>query len=256
MDNKQILIPRKIHYFWFGKGKMNRKNEKYIKAWKKKCPDFEICRWDESNFDFSDNRFAREAYEAGKYCFVSDYARTKVLYEQGGIQLDTDVEILRDLTDLCKYEGFIGFETDKEVNDGQGFGVVPGHPIVKEMLDTYKDIPFKKEDGSFNMLLSPKARTDVLVNHGLELNGKRQNVEGIEILPADFLCPKDFTTRRLNITENTYSIHHFDSSWHTKKEKRELFIISVLSRLYGNERGLKKYNSYRKFVKKIRGKHG
>lgn len=232
-------IPRKIHYFWFGKGKMPRRSRRFIEGWGKKCPGFEICRWDEFNFDFSGNKFAREAYEAGVYSFVSDYARLVVLYEHGGIQLDTDVEVLKDLTDLCRLEGFIGFQSDGKVNDGQGFGVVPKHPVVKEMLEAYKDISFKSiNDGdNYHNMLSPYIRTDCMVRNGLILNGQRQNVKGIEVFPVEYFCPKDYVTRKITVTKNTYSVHHFNASWFTKSQKLKRLIDTVAIRLLGQERG-------------------
>ena len=191
METEQ-RIPKIIHYFWFGHGKMNKKYKKYIEGWKKLCPDYEIKKWDESNIDITMNRYMKEAYEAGKWSFVSDYARLYILYKYGGIQLDTDVEMLKSYSDFLGYDGFIGFEDNDKVNDGQCFGVIPGHPLVKEMLEEYENLSFTNPDGSFNKVLSPENRTRCLVKHGLKLDGTRQNICGIEVFPRDYFCPMDF----------------------------------------------------------------
>ncbi|MCR4792398.1 MAG: glycosyl transferase [Lachnospiraceae bacterium] len=251
MENSQ-KIPKIIHYFWFGNGEQDKTIKKYIKGWKKICPDYEIKLWNESNFDVNDNRFCREAYENRQWAFVSDYARLKVLYEYGGIQLDTDVEVLKKFDDLLGYEGFIGFESEEKVNDGQAFGVMPHHPIIKEMLELYDDRAFAGDDGSFNLLLSPEARTEILLRHGLKLDGSRQNVADIEVFPADYFCPMDFLTRKVKITENTYSIHHFAASWHSDAEKKVFKRIHFFCGIYGKEKGFDKYHRYIKFRKKVK----
>ena len=237
------MIPRKIHYFWFGGGEPGKKEKKYIEGWQRKCPDFEIIRWDESNYDINKNRFMREAASAGKWSFVSDYARLDVLYVYGGIYLDTDVEVVKDFSELCGYDGFIGFENNELVNDGQGFGFAQWHPLVLEMLKAYEDTAFINEDGSYNTKESPKYRTECLVRHGLKLNGERQNIEGIEVFPKDFFCQMDFYTRRTKITENTFSIHHYHQSWHSKKARILSGLRTFLCRLLGVEKGLKAFTA-------------
>lgn len=251
MNNCQ-KIPKIIHYFWFGNGEQDRATKKYIKGWKKVCPDYEIRLWNESNFDVTANRFTREAYENKRWAFVSDYARLKVLYEYGGIQLDTDVEVLKKFDDFLGYEGFIGFETDSKVNDGQAFGVMPHHPVIKEMMELYENLNFANEDGSFHMILSPEARTEILLKHGLKLDGKRQSIAGIEVFPADYFCPMDFFTRKIRVTDNTYSIHHFAASWHSDSEKTAFRRIHFFCGLYGKEKGLDAYHKYLRFRKRIR----
>ncbi len=239
--NDGQMIPRKIHYCWFGGGEPGKKDKKYIEGWSRACPGFEIIRWDESNYDINKNRFMKEAANAGKWSFVSDFARLDILYEHGGIYFDTDVEIIKDFSDLLKYEGFIGFENDEKVNDGQGFGFRPGHPILQEMMKAYENEKFIKEDGTLNIKESPLYRTECLVKHGLKLNGERQNIEGIEIFPKDYFCPKDFYTRRVKLTDNTHSIHHFHESWHSKKARVLSGFRTVLCRMLGTERGLKTF---------------
>ena len=251
MENSQ-KIPKIIHYFWFGNGEQDKATKKYIKGWKKLCPDYEIKLWNESNFDVNANPFTKYAYENKKWAFVSDFARMKVLYEYGGVQLDTDVELLKKFDDLLGYEGFIGFEAENKVNDGQAFGVMPHHPIVKEMLDLYDGMDFIGEDGSFKPILSPEARTQILENHGLKLDGSRQSVAGIEVFPTDYFCPMDFFTQKVRITENTYSIHHFAASWHSDNEKKSFRRIHFWCGLFGKEKGFEAYHGYMRFRKRVK----
>ncbi len=131
------MIPHKIHYFWFGSGEKSKEVIKCIDSWKKNCPDFEIIEWNETNYDIHKHPFMEKAYEEKKWAFVSDYARLDILYNIGGIYLDTDVEVIKDLAPLCSNEAYMGFESPELVNDGHGFGCSPGMEIFKEMLDVY-----------------------------------------------------------------------------------------------------------------------
>ena len=116
------MIPRKIHYFWFGGNEKPAKVKKCINSWKKYCPDYELVEWNESNFDVHCMPFVEQAYNAKKYAFVSDVARLIVVYEQGGIYMDTDVEVIKPLDDLLENKAYMSFENNENVNTGQGFG--------------------------------------------------------------------------------------------------------------------------------------
>ena len=142
-----MSIPKVIHYCWFGGNEMPAAYKKYMESWKRYCPDYEIKLWNEQNFDFSDNLYARQAYEQKKWAFVSDYARLKIIYEFGGIYLDTDVEIIRPLDDLLELKGFLGFQDNKEIATGLGFGAEKGNPVIKAMLADYADAAFILPDG-------------------------------------------------------------------------------------------------------------
>ena len=209
-----MSIPKVIHYCWFGGNPLPRSAKKCIKSWKKYCPDYKIIRWDESNFDISENRYAAEAYQCKKWAFVSDYARLKIICDQGGIYLDTDVELLRPLDDLLDFQGFLGFQDDNAtVATGLGLGAEAGQPMIRAMLDDYRDIPFLKEDGTRDMTPCPVRNTDSLLPFGLRADGTRQEVCGLQIFPQDYFCPMSFRTGELKKTKHTYSIHHFDGSW-------------------------------------------
>lgn len=240
------LIPKKFHYFWFGNGEKPDSVLKCIESWKKYCPDFEIIEWNENNYDIHKHPFMEKAYQEKKWAFVSDYARLDVLYEHGGIYLDTDVEILKDFSPLCANQAYIGFERPDLVNDGQGFGGMQHFPLFKEMLACYDDLD--------EYIESPKLRTKVLLYHGLKQDGARQNVAGMEIYPIDYFCPKSFATGRINKTDNTYSIHHFDGSWHGKNGMKYIQLMRLLNRMFGIKNGQKIFEGLMEFKDKLRGK--
>lgn len=206
-------IPKTIHYCWFGGNPIPESNRKFMESWKKFCPDYKIIEWNESNYDVSKNRYMREAYENKQWAFVSDYARLDIIYEHGGIYLDTDVELIKPLDDLLNLQGFAGFESDKFCAFGLGFGAIPKLPIIKELRDDYENINFIKEDGSFNRTACPIFQTEILLKKGLHQNNSLQEICGLTIFPTEYFCPKDFFSGKINLTKNTYSIHHFDASW-------------------------------------------
>ena len=211
------MIPKKIHYCWFGGGPKGKKELKCIESWKKFCPDYEIIEWNETNVDLDMMPFVREAYNAKKYAFVSDVVRLWILINNGGLYFDTDVEIIKSFDNLLKYNGFIGFENNNFLNTGQGVGAQKNNPIIKEMFDYYKNLKFINPDGSYNMYGCPKVNTEVLVNHGLQRNGQFQIIDNFAVFPMDYFNPYDDPTGMLNITENTHSIHWYSKSWMNKK---------------------------------------
>lgn len=231
-------IPYVIHYFWFGGGSKPDSVLRCIESWKKFCPDFEIKEWNEENYDIHKHSFMEKAYNDRKWAYVSDYARLDVLYNYGGIYLDTDVEVIRDLKDLCNCDGYFGFERADIIGDGAGFGFAKGVPILKEMMACY--------DGLDEYVESPKLRTGVLLAHGLRLDGSRQNVDGIEIYPVDYLCPMNYKTGKIEITGNTYSIHHFDGSWKEGHNGFYTGLMRLLNRILGEERGGKAFEKLMK----------
>lgn len=239
-----MSIPKVIHYCWFGKGKMPPLSEKCIKSWKKYCPDYEIICWNEDNFDINENMYAKEAYEAGKWAFVSDYARLKVLYENGGIYLDTDVEIIKPIDTLIEDCGYMGFDDNGVISTGLGFACEKGNELVGQLLADYNDIHFTLADGSYDLTPCPVRNTKTMVKLGLDLEKKNQTFMGIKILPEDYLCPMKYYIGKKIITKNTYSIHHFCASWTSKKAKRTLIVKRIV--------GVKLYDKlYGKFLHKL-----
>jgi len=227
------MIPKKIHYFWFGGSPKPESAQKCINSWRKYCPDYEIIEWNENNFDIHCMPFVEQAIEAKKYAFASDVARLIVVYENGGLYFDTDVEIIKSFDNLLNNKAFFGFENNNYVNSGQGFGAEKGHPFIKEHIDEYKDEIFLKEDGTYNMLGCPIVATRLLKRKGIILDGKEQNVEDVHIYPADYFNPYDSITGKLTKTDNTYSIHWYNASWsNISTVHRKL--SRLLHRLFGN----------------------
>ncbi len=216
------MIPKKIHYCWIGEKSLPESAQRCIASWKKYCPDYQIIEWNEKNYDFQKAPFMKEAYSEKKWGFVPDYARLDIIYHYGGIYLDTDVELVKTLDGLLGYEGYIGFEDERYINLGQGFGAERGHPLIKALLDSFEGRHFKKPDGSLDLLPSPNTDSDLLEKQGLIRNGKQQMIGNFIILPSDYLCPKNFYDGIIRKTDNTISIHHFDGSWLPKQTQKDV----------------------------------
>lgn len=215
------MIPKVINYCWFGNNPLDEKSKECIESWEKIMPDYEIKRWDESNYDVNKNDFMKEAYKNKKWAFVTDYARLDIIYNNGGIYLDTDVKVLKKFDDLLKLNAFMGFEENNKVNTGLGFGANKGNKIVKENLDIYNKIKYKDGLGNFKPTNCPIITTEILKRHGLKNeNYKIQNIEGVIVFPREYFAPLDYTSGNLNITEKTYSIHEYGMSWMSKDEQK------------------------------------
>lgn len=218
-----MSIARIIHYCWFGHNPKPELANRCIASWKKHCPDYEIIEWNETNFNISQcPAYVQDAYHAGLWAFVSDYARLKIVYENGGVYLDTDVELLKPLDKLLEYRGFFAFEDPKRIATGLGFGAVPKLELLQEMMEDYHAMSFYHEDGSINYTTCPDVNTHVFLNHGLKQNNKKQILEGnILILPTEYLCPINYHTDMLVKTFRTISIHWFSKSWMTEASRIE-----------------------------------
>mgnify|MGYP004452693793 CR=1 FL=1 len=213
------MIPKIIHYCWFGPEKIGKKEKNCIASWKKYCPDYEFRLWTESNYDVGKNKYMRAAYKEKKWSFVSDYARLDVIYRYGGIYLDTDVELLKGLDTLLDNTMFCGFENDDYVNFGIGFGAEKGQKIVKEIMDVYDKLNFYNPNGSLNLEPCPTYQSAVLKKHGVKMDNSPQVIDDIQILSSDYFCPISCETGVINITENTYGIHHYSFSWGNTSDK-------------------------------------
>ena len=235
------MIPKKIHYCWFGGKDLPKLAKKCINSWKKYCPDYEIVRWDENSFDLSSNIYVKEAYESKKYAFVTDYVRLYALYTQGGIYMDTDVEVLKNLDQFLKDKSFSGFETDTTIPTGI-MGSESGTEIFKELLDYYKDKHFIQEDGSIDMTTNVTIITDMMSKKGFTPNNKLQTVEEFTLYPKEYFCPIDYQTKKKNITDNTYTIHWFAGSWIPKKDKIKFKVYKTAEKILGKENAHKVSN--------------
>lgn len=222
------MIPKIIHYCWFGKGKMSPLAKECIKSWKKYLPDYEIKEWNEDNFDLNLYPYAREAYDNKKYAFVTDVVRLYALYHEGGIYMDTDVEVLKSLNPLLNHTAFSGFEDDHNIPTG--IMASEKHGIwAKENLDYYKNKHFIRKNGELDLTTNVVTITKYMLTIGLKQNNTYQDFPNlITLFPKDYFCPKSHITRKIELTNNTYTIHHFDGSW-MKKNK----VINILQNLLG-----------------------
>ena len=215
------MIPKRIHYCWFGRNPKPELAEKCIKSWRKFCPDYEIIEWNEDNYDLSSAPlYVRQAYEAKKWAFVTDYVRLHVVYEHGGIYLDTDVELVKRLEPLLCHQAYFGFEDGMHINTGLGFGATKGNTLVMEIMKDYENLSFGVSGEP--IVACPKLNTKVFFRHGLIKENRKQILEGdILILPTEYLCPKSMIDGIVRKTRNTYSIHHYDSSWYTQEQQQK-----------------------------------
>lgn len=215
------MIPKIIHYCWFGRNPKPKLAKKCMRSWKKYCPGYRIMEWNEDSFDLSSAPlYVRQAYEAKKWAFVTDWVRLKVVYDHGGIYLDTDVELRKSLSPLLKYSAYFGFEGGRYIATGLGFGAEKGTPILKELMEDYKDIPFVLPDGSFDLRGCPIRNTPVLERHGLIADDSLQLLEGnIQIFPSVYFSPDIFRSSPDIITEDTISIHWYAASWFPENKR-------------------------------------
>lgn len=215
------MIPKRIHYVWFGGNELPDDAKACIDSWRKHCPDYEIIRWDESNFDIRVNRYVREAYESKKWAFVSDYARLWALVNHGGVYMDTDVELIGPIDFALRHQAFSGFESNCSIPTGI-MACEQGFPLFSELLHDYDDRRFILDDGSFDITTNVTAITNACLKHGLVPDNTYQTVDGLALYPSDWFCPKSHDTGKITLSKNTCAIHHFAGSWLDDTEKRLL----------------------------------
>lgn len=221
LKSNLMIIPKVIHYIWFGHNPIPDNLQRCIDSWKKYCPDYEIVQWNEDNYDISKCKYMKQAYEDGKYSFATDYAKLDILYQNGGIYLDADVELLRNIDELLYQEAFCSVEKWQVINFGGCSGSVKGHSAIKAFLDGWEKREYYREDGTPDPISSGIVDTQVALDIGYEINGKAQNVKGMNIYPYDYFHPYDYMSGKVHITKNTYSIHHFNGGWLDEKTKRD-----------------------------------
>ncbi len=237
------MIPKVIHYCWFGGNPLPDEYKKNIETWKKYMPDFKIIQWDESNFDVNKIQFTREAYAEKKYAFVSDYARLDIIYNYGGIYLDTDVEVIKSFDDLLKNKAFMGMEVDNFVATGLGFGAIKKHKGIKKNKEIYEHMSIYDDNGEINLTPCPIITNQLLKENGAKLDGHIEQVLDITIYPIDYFCPMDYYNGKVTITDNTHSIHKYKMSWGSPIAKRKMIIQRKMCKYFGNTNG--------KFITKI-----
>lgn len=224
----ELKIPKKIHYCWFGKNPIPKELQMCIDSWYNKCPDYEIIRWDENNYDITKNQYMREAYQCEKWGFVPDYARLDIIYNHGGIYLDTDVELLDRLDKFLTDDMFCGFSGELNISFGLGFGAIKNHGLIKELRDFYDDKCFKTSTGKLNLYQCTWYQHPVLKSYGFSLRNRYQNINQVAIYPSEVFSPLSLVGERNDFTEHTVSIHHGNGSWLSQKEKDNLKIFRTI----------------------------
>lgn len=223
------MIAKKIHYIWLGKGDKPKIFEKCLASWKKYCSDWEIVEWNEDNLDLSKYQYALDAYNDKKYAFASDVFRFDILYNEGGIYLDTDVELLQPIDKFLENKAFVGFETSDRVASGLICGMEKGCVVGKNMLDYYSNANYKKDREKGETVCTIFTR--MLQQEGLKLDNTTQKLENITVYASEYFCPINVITNTKRVTKNTYSIHWYDASWYSPKQKFRHNVKVVLNKL-------------------------
>lgn len=213
------VIPKTIHYIWLGSNEMSENLQKCIDSWRKYCPDYEIKCWNESNYDIEKNLYMKQSYENRAFSFVTDYARLDILYNYGGIYLDTDVELKKSLDSMLFQEAFCGVEKWQILNSGGGIGAIKGNKMIKQLLDFRNTISFINPDGTQNRNTCGYYETVVALRNGYKLNGQNQRIQGMTIYSSDYFHPYDYMTGKCEMTDDTFSVHHFNGGWLTEEQQ-------------------------------------
>ena len=251
-------IPKTIHYCWFGGKPLPKSAKKCIKSWKKYCPDYMIVEWNETNFDINCNQYCHRMSQEKKWAFLTDYVRLKVVYNYGGIYLDTDVELIKDLEPLRRKGAYLGIENSGLVATGLGFAAEAGNQFIRENMEYYENISSDEKPKA-----CPWITTEILKKYGFsaQKTSEIQMINGIIIYPEEYLCPKNERTGMINITENTFSIHHFDASWFEKswkdgqkrrwRNEKIRYVLHTPNRFMRKAMGNDRYDELKKKLKKL-----
>lgn len=215
------MIPKVIHYCWFGGNPLPKLAIKCIKSWKKYCPDYKIIQWNEDNFDVSAAPlYVRQAYEAKKWAFVSDYVRLWAMTQFGGVYMDTDVELVKPLDSFLWHEAFSGFEGVEQLVTGI-MGCRKDFPLFLRFMHYYDDVSFYNEDGTMDTTTNVAIMTNICEGIGFQKNNQYQVFEGLALYPKDVFCPLGYETGVLEKTKNTVAIHWFSASWHSEEQRKK-----------------------------------
>jgi hypothetical protein len=227
------MIPKIIHYCWFGGKPLPKLETQCMKSWAQVLPDYKVMRWDENTFDINSVPFVKEAYEAKKFAFVADYVRLYALTKFGGIYLDTDVEVVKPLDDLLHYEAFGGFETANIMQTGV-LATTTENEIMQEFFARYWDMHYQVDSKGENLTQPNSAiLADILASHGLRLDNTRQSICGMELFPQEYFCPIDQATRQIRCTTNTYCIHYLSGSWFPRRLRWQNNAKRMIGRIFG-----------------------
>lgn len=254
------MIPKKIHYCWFGNGEKPELAIKCIESWKTHCPDYELVEWNEQSFDIdSAPLYVRQAYENKKWAFITDYVRLYAMVNYGGVYMDTDVEVIKNIDEFLDNRAFSGFEDGVNIPTGI-MASEKDFPLFKKLLDYYDDVSFVNEDGTLNTVTNVTIITGICEKNGLIKNNKFQIIDGFALYPKDYFCPIDYETGKLIKTQNTFTIHWFAGSWRSKEEQEQMRkwrkmkkfdkIIHLPNRIFLGMLGKEKYEKLKNKVKK------
>lgn len=222
------MIPKKIHYCWFGRGEMPELAQKCIASWHQFMPDYEYKLWNEDVFDVTVVPYVQEAYEARKFAFVTDYVRLYALYTEGGIYMDTDVEILKPLDNLLSLSAFTGYEGSKFMPPVTGLMASAAKGLwVKEQLDAYENAHFIKSDGTLDMTTNTQRISGIMSANGFVQNGEYQIYKDLHVFPVDYFCPRQ-TTGEFLLTKNTYCDHHFMGTWAEQGDNWMKWVVKII----------------------------
>ena len=228
------MIPKKIHYCWFGGNKIPEDYKKNIETWKKYMPTYEIIEWNENNYNYNKNEYTKAMFKEKKWAFLTDYARLDIIYNQGGIYLDTDVEVIKPFDELLENEAFMGIEYGNYINTGIGLGAIKGHEAIKKNMEKYESLEIYN-NGSLNLINCPIITTELLKEDGAKLEGKIEKVNNVTIYPIEYFCPMNYYTGEIKITPNTYSIHKYSMSWGTFSQRKKIVIERKLLKFFGKK---------------------
>ena len=228
------MIPKIIHYCWFGGNPLPETALKCIASWRKYCPDYEIKEWKEDNYNVQSIPYTAQAYQAKKYAFVSDYARFDILYRYGGVYFDTDVEVLKPIDEIIEKGAFLGMEHRGTVNAGLGMAASAHNALYAEILDSYKRSDFITSNGRMDLTTIVERVSSILKKYGLTKDNAIQTVKDITVYPIDYFNPKDARTGIITITDHTYTIHHFDASWTIPLRKKYIKYCKTLIPIIGS----------------------
>ncbi len=228
-----MSIPKVIHYCWFGGNPKSELINKCIESWKKYAPDFQIIEWNEDNYDVNKYIYTKQAYEKKKYAFVSDVARFDILYKEGGIYLDTDVELLKPIDFLLEEKVFFGYDQQKKIASGLIMGCLAGQSIIRDIIDYYSGNSFLLPNGVANTTTVVTIVSDVLVFHGFTIDGSYYKDEIITMYPAEYFDPYNIITKTMEITDKTVSIHHYAASWKSDRDMKIYAIGRFIKKILG-----------------------
>lgn len=241
------MIPKIIHYCWFGGKNKPDIVGKCINSWKKYMPDYQIIEWNETNYDYRKCRYAKQAYDLQKWAFVSDFARFDILYQYGGIYFDTDVELIKRIPDdILAKSAFTCMEPSGKVSPGLVYGSEKSATFLKEMINEYESSTFLNEEGipickTVNLFITEK-----LLQNGYIEKNIYQEISGLSIYPSEVFCGFDLDIMEPYITDKTISVHHYSGTWidNSIKRKVQKYLKKIL--------GINRYREVLKMIRRIR----